>query len=105
MFQNIIQILKKIFFFNDSKRTRIALPFSKKTITITLKIMVINIKNNGNFCYLNYLHSFKLKNKLKSHKKVCENKDFCYIAMLSEYTKTLQYEQYQNLIKHNFSIV
>ena len=80
-------------------------PSVKKTIRITLKIMVTNIKNNGNFYCLNYLHSFKLKNKPESHKKVCENKDSCYVAMLSEYTKTLQFEQYQNLIKHNFSFV
>ena len=34
-------------------------------------------KNAGDFCCLNYLHSFKTKNKLESHKKVCENKDCC----------------------------
>ena len=30
---------------------------------------------NGFYC-LNWLHSFRKKNKLESHKKVCENKDF-----------------------------
>ena len=40
-----------------------------------------NIKNNDDFYFLNYLHSFRLKNKLQSHKKVCENKDSCYVEM------------------------
>ena len=34
-----------------------------------------NIKNKGVFYFLNCLHSFRIKNKLESHKKVCENKD------------------------------
>ena len=35
----------------------------------------------GDFCCLNCLHSFRTENKLKSHEKVCKNKDFCRIAM------------------------
>ena len=31
-------------------------------------------KHYGDFFYLNCLHSFRTKNKLESHKKVCENK-------------------------------
>ena len=39
-------------------------------------------KNNGGFYCLNCLHSFRTKNKLESHKKVCKNKDFCNIMKL-----------------------
>ena len=47
------------------------------------------------FCCLNYLHSFKTKNKLGLHKRVCEKKDFCNVVMPSEDTKTLELNQYQ----------
>ena len=33
-------------------------------------------KCHGNFYCLNCLHSFRTEYKLKSHKKVCKNKDF-----------------------------
>ena len=35
-----------------------------------------NGKNDGDFYCSNCLHSFRTKNKLTSHKKMCENKDF-----------------------------
>ena len=35
------------------------------------------------------------KKKLQSHKKVCENKDFCNVIMPSEDTKILEFNQYQ----------
>ena len=41
-------------------------------------------KHNGNFYYFNCLHSFRTKNKFKSHKKVCENWTFCVVAMPSK---------------------
>ena len=44
-------------------------------------------KNNCDFYCLNCLHSFRTKNKTKSHKRVCENKDFCNVIMLSQDTK------------------
>ena len=36
----------------------------------------VTSKNNGNFYCLNCLHSFRIKNKVESHKKVCENNFF-----------------------------
>ena len=42
------------------------------------------LKNHFNFYCLNYVHSFRTENKLNFHEKVCENKDFCGIVMLSE---------------------
>ena len=37
----------------------------------------ITSKHHGDFYYLNCLHSFATENKRESHKKACENKDFC----------------------------
>ena len=51
---------------------------------ISALLREITSKNNGDFYYLNCLYSFRTKNKLESHKKVCENKDFCNVIMPSE---------------------
>ena len=37
-------------------------------------------KHDGDFYCLNYFHLLRTKNKLESHKKVCENKDFCNVV-------------------------
>ena len=60
--------------------------------------------NNGDFHCLNCLHSFRIKNKLESHKKVCENEDFCNVIMPSEDTKILEFNQYQKSDKVPFFI-
>ena len=70
-------------------------------------------KYNGDFYFLNYLHSFSTKSKLKSHEKVCKDKDFCGIMMLfkkgniskfSRYMKSdnmpyINYDDLETLIK------
>ena len=43
-------------------------------------------KHHGDFYCLNCFHSFARKNKLQSHKRVCENKVFCNIIIPSEDT-------------------
>ena len=45
----------------------------------------ITSKHHGDFYYLNCLHSFKTEIKLKSHGKVCKNKDFCGIESIYEF--------------------
>ena len=52
-------------------------------------------KYYGDFYCLNCLHSFRIKSKLESHKKVCKNKDFCNVIMPSEDTKILEFNQNQ----------
>ena len=37
----------------------------------------ITSKQHGDFYCLNCLHSFTTEKQLESHKKVCENKNFC----------------------------
>ena len=61
-------------------------------------------KNDNDFYWLNCPHVFKTKNILESHKKVCENKDFCKVVMSPEDTKTLEFNQYQKSDKASFII-
>ena len=58
----------------------------------------ITWKNNGDFYYLDCLHSFRTKSKLESHRKVCENKDFCNVIILCKGTKILELINIKNLI-------
>ena len=52
------------------------------------------MKHRSGFCCLNCLHSFRTENKLKSHKKVCRNKNFCGTAMPSEKDNILEFDRY-----------
>ena len=51
-------------------------------------------KRQGDFYCLNYLHCFRKENKLKSHEKICKNKDFCRIVIPSEKNNVLEINQY-----------
>ena len=55
----------------------------------------LTAEHYDDFRCLNCLHSFRTKNKLESHKKVFENKDFCKLIMPSEDIKILKLNQYQ----------
>ena len=55
----------------------------------------ITSKHYGDFYYLNCFYSFATETKLKSHKRVWENKDFCNTTTPSEDTKILKFNQYQ----------
>ena len=63
-------------------------------------------KNNGDFYYLNCLHSIRTKKKLEFHKRVCEKKeeDFYNIVMPSEDINTLEINQNQKSNKASFII-
>ena len=47
----------------------------------------ITSEHYGDFYCLNCLHSFRTKNKLEVHKKVCLNKNFWNVIMSTENTK------------------
>ena len=72
--------------------------------SLTALLRRITPKCHGDFCFLNCLHSFATENKTESHKKVCENKDFCNVVMSSEDNKILELNQYQKLDKAPFTI-
>ena len=52
--------------FKDSKQRMMALSRSKKLSALLRGTS----KRYGHFCYFNFLHSFRIKNKLESHLKV-----------------------------------
>ena len=47
----------------------------------------ITSKHEGEFDCLNCFCSYRTKNKLKKHKKVCENYDYCYVEIPEEDNK------------------
>ena len=53
---------------------------------------------------MNCLHSFRRRNKSQSHKKICENKDFCNVIMPSEDNKILEFNHNKKSDKAPFII-
>ena len=70
--------------------------YSKKISTL---LRGIASKRHGYFYCLDCLHSVSTENKLKSHEKVCKNKDFCGIVLSSEKDKILELSNIWILIK------
>ena len=60
--------------------------------------------NNGDFYYLSCFQSYTTVNKLKKHKNVCENHDYCHVEMPKEDNKILKYNQRENSMKITFVI-
>ena len=50
-------------------------------------------KHDGDFYSLKCPHSFKTRNKVESHEKICNNKDFCGVVIPSEDTDILEFNQ------------
>ena len=64
----------------------------------------ITSKHDGDFYCLNCFHSYTTENKLKKHKKVCENHDYCYVEMPEEDNKILKCNQGEKSMKVPFII-
>ena len=73
-----------------------------KNLSILLR--GITSKHHDDFYCLNCLHSFRTENKLKSHEKVCKNKDFYGIVMPSEKDNILEFNQYMKSDKMPYII-
>ena len=74
----------------------------RKKLSVLLR--GITSKDCSDFYCLNCLHSFATEHMRESHKKICENKDFCNVVMPSEGTKILEFNQYQKSDKAPFFI-
>ena len=73
---------------------------SRRVTGVTSRGVTSN--NYGDLYCLNYLHSFRAKKKLQSHKRVGQNKDFCNVVMSFEDTKILEFNQYKKSDKAPF---
>ena len=60
-----------------------------KELSASLKGMTSNHK--GNFYSLNCLDSYSTENKLKKHKGVCKNHDYCYIEISKDLKKIINF--------------
>ena len=59
---------------------------------------------NFDFYCLNCFHSYRTKNKLDAHKKVCENHEYCHIEMPNKDNNKIKYNQGVKSIKLPFII-
>ena len=59
---------------------------------------------NGDFFCLNYFHASRTKNKLETHKKICENHVYCHVEMPNQDNKIIKYNQEEKSIKSPFII-
>ena len=53
----------------------------------------VTSNNNGDFYCLNCFCSYRTKNKLDLHKKVCENRDYCQVEMPNKDNNTIEFNQ------------
>ena len=88
----IIQQLLSIFYILKKNEEKGWHYLAVKKLSAFLK--GITSKRDGDFYYLNCLHSFRTENKVKSHKKVCEKKEFWGIVIPSEKNNILKFNQY-----------
>ena len=60
--------------------------------------------HEGDFYCLNCFHSYRTKNKLEAHKKICENPDYCHIERPTKDNNTIKYNQGEKCIKLPFVV-
>ena len=73
-----------------------------KSISRLLKGITSNHK--GDFYCLNCFHSYRTKETLKKHEKVCKDHDYCYVKMPDEDKKILKYNPGEKSLKVPFMI-
>ena len=64
----------------------------------------ITSNHDGDFYCLNCFHSYRTKNKLEVHKKICENRDYCHVKMPTNDNNTIKYNQGEKSIKLLFIV-
>ena len=64
----------------------------------------ITSNHDGDFYCLNCFHSYRTKNRLKKHEKICKDHDFCHVKMPDEDNKILKYNSVEKSLKVPFII-
>ena len=73
-----------------------------KNLSVLLK--GITSTHMKDFYCLNCFHSYRTKNKLESHKKICENHDHCHVEMPNKDNNTIKYNHGEKSMKLPFVI-
>ena len=73
-----------------------------KSLSALLRRIASNHKED--FYCLNCFHSCSTKNKLKTHERVCNDHDYCYVEMPNEDNKILKYNHGEKSLKVSFMI-
>ena len=60
--------------------------------------------HDGDFYCLNCFHSYRTKNKLNAHKKICKNHEYCHIEMPNKDNNIIKYNQGEKSLKSSFII-
>ena len=76
--------------------------FSSKKLTRIIKRN--NICHEKDFYCLNCFHSYRTKNKLESHKKICGNHDYCHVEMPTKDNNNIKYNHGEKSMKVPFII-
>ena len=64
----------------------------------------ITSNHKEDFYCLNCFHSYRTKNKLEAHKKICENRDYCRVEMPTKDNNTIKYNHGEKSIKLPFVV-
>ena len=73
-----------------------------KSLSRLLRGIISN--HDGDYYCLNCFHSYKTENKLKAHKKICQNNEYCNIEMPSPNNNLIKYNQGDKSLKLPFII-
>ena len=76
--------------------------FSSKKLTRIIKRN--NICHEKDFYCLNCFHSYRTKNKLESHKKICGNHDYYHVEMPTKDNNNIKYNHGEKSMKVPFII-
>ena len=64
----------------------------------------ITSNHKEDFYWLNCFHSYRTKNKLEVHKKICENSDYCRVEMPTKDNNTIKYNHGEKSVKLPFVV-
>ena len=64
----------------------------------------ITSNHKEDFYCLNCFHSYRTKNKLEAHKKICENRDYCRVEMPTNDNNIIKYNHREKFIKLPFVV-
>ena len=63
---------------------------------LSMLLRAVTPKHNGDYRCINYLHSFRIENKVKSHKNVSKNNGYGHVKMSEEFDKILDVIKFRN---------